>query len=131
MSDVPTNSVIGYLTEDPASRYVKSLSACRSRADLLALLREPIHRECAPDALAAAEEMRDEDWPEFEEGLRKERRKQFAGEEWCDRFGAIAIPDAMSMASVLAKKYSVPWGCAFIRLREQDANENSSTDTPM
>lgn len=121
MSNMPASSAIGYLTEDPAPGYVKSLNACRSRADLLALLRDPIHRECAPDALAAAEAMRDDDWPVFEEGLRKERRKKFAGAEWCERFGAIVIPDAMSTASILANQYGVPWGCAFIRLHEQDA----------
>jgi len=70
-----------------------------------------------PDALAEAPR----NAPEFKawrEGLDKERKGEFAGLEFMQRFGAVLLPDVLVAVGVMAQQCGVPWGCAYIRMRE-------------
>ena len=57
-------------------------------------------------------------WEEFAAGRKLENSGQYAGDEWNAKYGAILIPEMLLRVSVVAMEFSVPWGCAYIRLRE-------------
>jgi hypothetical protein len=111
-------SRIGYLTEDPAKDYAAMLDAAVDADDLRAKLKG--WRKLAPDAIAAARKMDARDFAEFKRGLQSERGGVFAGEEWADRFMDILLPSRMLRASMLANDFKVPWGLAWLRLKELD-----------
>lgn len=72
----------------------------------------------APDAIVVARRMTEEEFPAFREGLLKERKGSFAGEDWADKYLAILLPERMMHASILANEMKVPWGLAFLRCQE-------------
>lgn len=104
---------VSYVTDGPAE-YIKAVAAVESAAQLRSLLRA--WEWAAPDALAAAPSQ--DEWDEFKRGLRSERRKQFAGEAWAERFGAILLPERMMRVSRVAAEFGVPWGLAYRRMQE-------------
>jgi hypothetical protein len=63
----------------------------------------------------------DADYNEFKKGLAVERTGQYAGDEWCERFGSLALPVYMLYASLLAGKYGAPWGVAYFRMCAEGA----------
>ncbi len=105
---------ITYLS-DQAHDYCEALDPCKSLAELTALLEE--YHTLFPDALAAIPKDQEE-FEVFLKGLKKERRGRFAGETFVKRFGPVLMPATAMEVSFVAHKYSVPWGCAFIRLKE-------------
>lgn len=107
---------VTYVSEDPSRAYAKAISACGTLVELVAELRR--WRGLADDALHAAEQMKANEWDGFQRGLKAERRKKFAGDAWAEKWGVILMPERMIRASMLAENMSVPWGLAFLRLRE-------------
>lgn len=90
-------------------------------ATTLAHLRDVVAawKTLCPDAVAVVETMTTkEDFRQWRKGLAKERRGYFAGDEFCNRFGALLMPEVLLKVGMLAAKYCVPWGCAYIRLKE-------------
>jgi len=75
-------------------------------------------RELADDALECANNMTAEDFELFRKGLKKERKGVFAGEKWSERFADILMPALMFKVSITASEYKVPWGLAYLRLKE-------------
>jgi len=57
-------------------------------------------------------------WLDFQCGLAKERKKHFAGEAWMERFADILLPATMFQVSSVAAIFDVPWGLAYIRMKE-------------
>ena len=90
------------------------LSAVDSVTALRALAES--YGDLATDAAAVAAAMTDEDWPDFQRGLLKERRGHYAGDAWAKRYAAVLLPEPMLMVSILASHYRVPFGLAYMRL---------------
>jgi hypothetical protein len=82
---------VTYYTEDPARAYARAISGCGTLKDLV----DELHtwRGIADDALHAAEQMKDNEWDEFQRGLKSERRKKYAGDAWAEKWIAILIPE--------------------------------------
>jgi hypothetical protein len=97
-------------------RYAKQLSEC---ADVLAL-RELLfsYAELAKDAIPIAAQMDDDEWPEFQRGLKLERRGKFAGEVWASKYLPILMPEPMLTVAGVADQYKVPFIVALRRIRE-------------
>lgn len=106
---------IGYLSECD-KEYTKSLTAAETLDDLREHAKrwEPV----AADALEIVSGMTEDGFKAFRKGLRSERRGKFAGEEWMNKYGAVMLPAVLFEASIVASLYMVPWGLAYIRLRE-------------
>jgi hypothetical protein len=105
---------ISYVS-DQAGDYNSALSKCKSLHELTELLRS--YHTIFPDALAQAPRDVDE-YDAFMRGLRKERRGNFAGEEFMKRFGNVLLPDLMLHVGMVAQHFKAPWGCAFLRLKD-------------
>jgi hypothetical protein len=107
---------IGYLT-DPVKGYVDGVRAATTLAELQAHIRK--HRRIAVDALCVADRMTAEDFVEFRKGLPKVRRPFKGFELWTTRYGALVLPIVMLEVSMIADQFKAPWGCAFIRAKEE------------
>ena len=111
-------SNISYTTDDPARDYAAVLDQCSTLMELKrAVLKD--WRELAPDALKIVALMSDDDFREFKEGMQQERKGTYAGDEWSKKYNAVVMPELMFEASLLAVQFHVPWGLAFIRLRDK------------
>ena len=95
------------------SDYRKELDSCISVQDLKALIQK--YEAVSPDLKDVVIES-DADYKEFREGLAVERTGQYAGDEWCERFGSLAIPAYIHFASLLSGTYGAPWGVAYLRM---------------
>lgn len=106
---------IGYYSE-PVQEYVKALGA----ADTLESLQHTVmlYRRIAADAVAVAEKMGTEEFYRWRAGLALERKGKFAGEEWALAFGEIMMPRIMLLVGMAASHFHVPWGVAFIRMKD-------------
>lgn len=105
---------IHYLSEIP-TYYADALDAAHTRDELFNVL--TAYAPLALDAVAAAPN-NDDEFKRFRIGLEYERRGEFAGNEWAKRYGAILMPELMLRVGMVAQKFMVPWGCAYIRLRD-------------
>lgn len=106
---------IGYLSECDRE-YTKLLTAQETLDDLRALTKS--YELIAADAHEIAARMTEDDFKEFRAGLKKERRGKFAGEAWADKYAAVMLPAVMFGVSEIAVSYHVPFGVAYIRMRE-------------
>jgi hypothetical protein len=106
---------ITYLTE-PGEAYRKGLDDATSLAELKA----HVHawKALFPDAWKAVGKLTEADFPAFPTAMKRERRKLYMGDEAAERFSAIILPEVLMATLLVADEFSVPWGCAFIRLRE-------------
>jgi hypothetical protein len=100
------------------SDYRKELDSCTSVQDLKALIDK--YKAVSPDLKDVVIES-DADYNEFKKGLAVERTGQYAGDEWCERFGSLALPVYMLYASLLAGEYGAPWGVAYFRMCAEGA----------
>lgn len=110
---------INYLTEDPAPQYAADLHWCLSAKELFEKL-EADWSELASDAIEIVKGMSDEDFVVFRAGLKKERKGEFAGEKYTEKYSSVLMPEIMFKASMMAIQYKAPWGLAFIRLQEHE-----------
>jgi hypothetical protein len=103
-------------TSDQPGDYAKALDA----ADSLGKLREVTAEWAllAEDAKAKADAMTEQDFERFRKGLKKERRGQFAGEEFAMEFEDLMMPAVMFKVAIAASEYKVPFGLMYIRMKE-------------
>jgi hypothetical protein len=109
---------IGYITECVPA-YRKVVDDATNWESLIEAISP--YKLVANDAIQCAlkeAEGGEKSWLEFREGLAKERKSRFAGEEWMKRFADILLPTTMFKVSVVAEQFKVPWGMAYIRLKE-------------
>lgn len=106
---------ISYTSETPKD-YSAGLSKCKT----LDQLREHVqtYRRIADDAWQIVKDMEQPAFLELLRGLRKERKGEFAGEEWAEKYMAVMLPEILFRVSAVAVQYGAPWGCAYIRLKE-------------
>jgi hypothetical protein len=110
---------VSYLTDSPGKAYAAAIRAAKSKAQLVEVILP--YRKVADDALAVSRAMNPDDFPRFQNDLARAKRKN--SNAWIDKFntewGAIAMPMKIIFASIVAERFHVPWGCAFIRLEEE------------
>ena len=106
---------INYIDE-PDRTYRDGLDKVRLPADLTDL----VERFAAlfPDAYEQGKYLSDEDFLQFKAGLRHERKGEFAGEDFMEKFGAILMPANMIHVGIVANQFKVPFGLAFCRMKE-------------
>jgi hypothetical protein len=105
---------ITYLS-DQAADYVEALGKVRTLAELWHLLED--YKKLFPDAYEA----RPLDVKQFKawrKGLISERRGNFAGMEYLERYGKVMLPDVMMHVGAIANHFRVPWGCAYLRMKD-------------
>jgi len=108
-------SPITYISNQPDD-YTQALTRADTLAKLVAFTSE--WRELAYDAFEVAAGMSEDDFAAFRVGLALERSGNFAGEKFGKRYGALMLPEALVKIGVVAQRFGVPWGCAYLRLKE-------------
>lgn len=106
---------ISYASETPED-YAKALNAAETLPALLSAI--TVYREVAADAYQQAADLDEAGFVAFRNALKKERRGVFSGGKAAKRFGSIMMPEVMMKVSIVAGQFQVPWGCAYIRLRQ-------------
>ena len=110
---------IHYTTDDPSQEYGKAIRAAKNKEELLQTV--TLYKEVADDAVRAVQKMSDKDFVQFKKDLPKLKRENLPREqinELLKKWGDIAIPRKMVLASLIAFQFHAPWGYAFIRLQE-------------
>ena len=113
-------SEIGYCTEI-VSTYAAAIRKCRTKAALLKELRAN-WKDLCPDAIKESKELPgDAEWL----WALSHARKAKDAKRVCFLAGAVLCPMTLMQISELANHFSVPDGCAYIRMREQAAKEGN------
>lgn len=99
--------------------YCKGLDKARVPADLTDLLER--FAALFPDAYEQGKHLSFEDFMMFRAGLLKERKGEFAGEDFMKKFGAVLMPANMLHIGMVANKFHVPFGLAFCRMKDAGA----------
>lgn len=105
-----------HYTSDTLKDYVDGLSNAKRLADLQTHVQT--YQRVADDAFKITRDMKAEDFGVWRRGLSKERKGEFAGEEWAEKYGAVLMPEILMKVGMIADQYGAPWGCAYIRLRD-------------
>jgi hypothetical protein len=105
---------IDYYTE-PVKEYQKGLTESKDVQELLAHIKK--FQKVANDAYVKVGQAYF-NFDEFKEGLLKERNKEYAGDEYAAKYGDVVFPMVMFQATVVATQFMVPWGLAYIRLKD-------------
>lgn len=108
-------SSIGYLSE-PTTQYAKELWLAVTLDDFRGFAHkwEPL----APETKKIVSAMTNEEFKEFRVGLRKERKKEFAGEAFYKKYKAVMMPDVLFAVSYTSVNFNAPWGTCYLRMRQ-------------
>lgn len=96
--------------------YSTMLADCETLEQLEAHVKS--YEQYALDAIQVVRQMTKNDFLEWQEGLKKERRGIFAGETFAKKYGAVLIPQPMMTIALIANQYQVPFYVAYRRLQE-------------
>jgi len=105
---------IDYYTE-PVEEYQKGLTESNNTQELLTHIKK--FQKVANDAYLKVGQVYF-NFDEFKEGLLKERNKEYAGDEYAAKYGDVIFPMVMFQAMLVASQFMVPWGLAYIRLKD-------------
>ena len=110
-----TAQSIRYLSE-PVPDYNEAVTS----ADTLAKLRDALmpYKHFARDAIKVADEMDESGFVTFRQCVEMERKGTYSGDEHAPVVSVILMPETLFHVSMTAAKFKVPWGVAFIRMRE-------------
>ena len=101
-------------TDELPEAWKKTVDSATSFATLRQSLAED-WSGIVPDVLAEIVDRTEADWPAFHKGLRHERRRQFAGEDW--PYGHTLLPDVLlRLFEVMPPHVSMPTPVALDRL---------------
>jgi len=106
---------LGWLSEQDRA-WADQLRAADTLEKLQALTKD--WGRWTPDARGVALAMTPADFAVFRNGLAQESRKEFAGEAWARRFGAVLIPERLLEITIRAQQFGVPFGAMAIRIAE-------------
>ena len=106
---------ITYFSEHP-QEWASSLDGADTLEKLKLLCEE--WKELAPDALRTVVKMTGADFLQWRAGLKMERKGKFAGDSFSEKYGDITMPAIMFKVEMVASGYKVPWGLAYIRMKE-------------
>lgn len=106
--------------DEPDQEYVAGLDGAKLRIDLIAhtAMYEPLFPDAHEQAVAING---DEEFLQWRAGLRMERKGNFAGEDFMNKFGCILMPANLIRVGEIAARFGVPFGLAFCRLKETGA----------
>lgn len=106
--------------DEPDKDYSSGLDDAKLRADLWVhtAMYAPLFPDAHEQALAIED---DERFMQWRAGLRLERKGDFAGEDFMNRFGAILMPANLVRIGMVAAQFKVPFGLAFCRLKDAGA----------
>lgn len=104
------------MESETVSEYLVDIAKCETLSHLREVLNS--YDAIAHDAVLAAPK-NDDEFIEFTAGLKKESRRKSAGEEFAKRYGAILMPEIMIKVAIVAFTYNIPWGMAFLRLKDE------------
>lgn len=106
---------INYLSDCPGD-YAKALDGADTLDALLLALRG--WDSLAADAYKIAAKMTPQDFREFRAGLKMERKGEWAGEKFQEKFASILMPEVLFKVSIVANQFGAPWGLTYLRLKE-------------
>ena len=101
----------------PRKRYIADLDACQSLEAWVPFLTE-WEWLLSPRVAAQGRTLDEAGFQTFRVGLKKERRKTFAGEEWARTFLDFLIPARLMLCDDIADRFMVPWVVAWRRLED-------------
>jgi hypothetical protein len=107
---------IGYVTEI-CKPYVDGVKKCKSKEELEEFV-NLYWRELAQDALDAIRS-KDFIWSQYKAGMKMEKRGQYSGDEWAEKYAAILLPGVIMFIGLQAQRFCAPEGCVFIRLEQE------------
>lgn len=102
---------ITYLSEN-GKDYVDLIKKCKSLDELKKIVTE--YKELAEDAYQKTMQLSNEEFSEFISG----RDKRKPSEKWIEEYGMILLPRTILEAGLIAVECHVPFGCAYIRMKE-------------
>lgn len=106
---------VTYISEQPKD-YAEALSGAETLEALVKVVEA--WQEVAGDALRVVKGMTTADFKEWRSGLAKERKGEFAGMEFQEKYAVVTMPEVLFKVSIIAQQFGTPWGCAYIRLKE-------------
>lgn len=110
------------ISEQPKD-YAEALSGAATLEALLKVVEA--WQEVASDALIVVKGMTPADFKEWRRGLAMERKGQFAGMDFQEKYAAVTMPERMFKVSIMALEYKVPWGLMYLRLKESGKLEEA------
>lgn len=97
--------------------YSKALDACGSFADIRILLEE-LPKDLTKCALEALDGASDEDWEEFQRGLKAQRSGDGEEEQaWIERWAEILIPGPILMITMYCVEFGIPFSATYQQLQ--------------
>lgn len=110
---------ITYTTDDPTIEYIAALEKAKNIRELRTAVAK--YRVFAADALKIVNKMNGDDFKNFKKDWKKAEKEQPAEwiEKFNERFGIVVMPIKLLVASLVAEKCHAPWGCAFIRCKQE------------
>lgn len=113
--------VLGHIrihyTSDTNQDYVDGLTKAKTLKELQSHVQT--YQRVAGDAWEIVGVMDEDAFHEWRHGLLQERKNKFAGEPWAEKYGAVLMPRILMEVSMVASHFEAPWGCAYIRLKEE------------
>lgn len=103
-------------TSDQPGDYANALAAADTMQKLMEVV--VVWKPLAEDAYRLVHSMTSKDFRAWRKGYASERKGKFAGEEFAVKYGSLMMPTLMFKVAMVAVKYHVPWGCAYLRLKE-------------
>lgn len=103
-------------TEGVAEKYALGLTDSKSLKELIQHLK--LWEWIAADALAIASKMNEAQFQEFRDGLLKERKEIFAGDDWYKKYSDILLPAQLFKVSVKAQELKAAWGLVYRRMKQ-------------
>jgi hypothetical protein len=107
--------LIGDMDEIPFS-YAAAIDGAETLAELRRVVR--MYGELASDAAEVAASMTPEEMLQWRDILRSERAGTAMAAEDFSRFGALLLPRAILMVSLIAELNCLPWGFVYNRLKD-------------
>lgn len=101
---------ITYLTEGIEQKYAQAIYGAKDKESMIAAIEE--FGDLAEDALEFAKL---NDYDEMIQAIIKERRGEFAGKKYAN----LVLPEKMFKVSMVAQQFKVPFGTAYIRMKEE------------
>lgn len=101
-------------TTNIAKPYLDGLRKLRTLSEFRSYISE--WKEIAPDAFDKICSLNQYHFDKFMQGFAKEKRGQYAGQQFSDKFGMIILPRIIVMTGMLAQSFKVPEGTMFLRL---------------
>lgn len=98
------------------SHYTKALDACNNFDDVRTLL-TVLPDDLTKAALKSLEGVSDEEWGEFLDGLKAQRRGEDTEEVWVEKWGEVLLPGPMLLISLYSLEFKTPWSVVYAQFK--------------